>query len=192
MSTSTREDWSRLPYALLLDKRLTVSDAALYAVLLDVSNDRVVNKTIDGIAKLTGLSPRQIHYSLHRLKENGYIVSMKSTGRTLRIELVQVIPEKNEQEQKPKKKRKPEPEPEENPAHIEEALISILTKKMNGKSEKSVAEKYEELKVQASARVTDKTKVLAYLSTMISNYQDKPDNNDGFDADEYESLLNRF
>lgn len=187
-----RKDWCKLPYALMLNERLTAADAVLYAALLDVSNEMVVNKTISGISELTGLSPKTIQRSLQRLKENGYIISAKSTGRTIRIKLVQVIPEKNEQEQKPKRKRKPEPEPEENPEHVEEALQSVLSKKMKGKSEKAVAEKYEELRAQASARVTDESKTLAYLSKMISNYQDKPDNNNGFDADEYECFLNRF
>lgn len=191
------KNWCKLPYETLKDERLTLADAAVYAVLLDISNKGIVSRTIAEIAKIIGLSESQTKRYLKKLEDSEYILSKKTDGRRTIIELKQIIspapiPADNGQEQKPKKKRKPESEQEENQEHVEEALRNVLAKKMNGKSEKAVAEKYEELKAQASARVTDKSKILAYLSKMISNYQDKPDNSDGFDADDYECFLNNF
>lgn len=178
-----RKDWCKLPYALLHDERLIPADAVVYAVLADVLHDGRADINVADIVELTGVPERTAYRSLKKLKDTGYILSAKSTGRKLMLELERIVPEA-----KAKKKL----EPEENPENVEEALINILSRKMTGRSQEAVAKKYEELKAQASARVNDQSKTLAYLSKMISNYQDKPDNSDGFDADEYECFLNNF
>ena len=178
--------WCRLPYDLLRDERLTPADAVVYAVLADVLHDGRTDIKQADIAKLTGLCERQVRYSLTRLEKTGYIVSRRTDGRRLFLELAQVLPPLKQTEPR---KRKAEQEQEENPEHVEEALRSILTKKLKVKRPEHVDSVYSDLKAQASARVKDKSKALAYLSKMISNYVD---NSDGFDADEYEHFLNNF
>lgn len=183
-----RKDWCKLPYSVILDERLTAADALVYAVLLDVSDEGVVMRTIAGISELTGISPSQIKRIVNHLQKAGYIISKKTDGRKLILEIKPVI---EEQEKKPKQKPS-EQEPIEKPEHVEEALMSILAKKLNSEDPQYVNNVYNNLKTQAEARVTDKTKILAYLSTMISNYQNKPDNSDGFVADKYAVCVNNF
>lgn len=181
-----RKDWCRLPYALLLDERLTTADAVVYAVLSDVLHDGRTDIKIADIVKLTGVPIATTKRSLDKLEEAGYIISRRTDGRRLFIELAQVLPPLKQTEPR---KRKAEQEQEENPEHVEEALRSILTKKLKVKRPEHVDSVYSDLKAQASARVKDKSKALAYLSKMISNYVDT---SDGFDADEYEHFLNNF
>lgn len=186
-----RKDWCKLPYAIIQDDRLTPSDAVLYAVLNDILHDDRSDVQIASLAELTGLSPRQIHYSLNRLQEAGYIISRKTDGRKLIIEIEHVgtksEPEQ-EQEQPKRSKRKPDPEPE-NPEHVEEALLGILSKKIKVQNPDYVRDVYNTLKAEAAARVRDQSKLLAYLSKMISNYVD---NSDGFDPYDCEAFLNQF
>lgn len=183
-----RKDWCKLPYAVILDERLTPADAVVYAVLSDMAKGGEVDIRIGSISQLTGLSPRQIHYSIDRLKKAGYVLSAKSTGRKLVIELEQVLPEKQATPES-SRKRSSDPEPTENPDYVEEALIGILTKKIAVKDERYVRDVYNDLKTQALASVRDHTKVLSYLSKMISNYVDK---SDGFNPYEYEDCINNF
>lgn len=183
MKNNERKDWCKLPYAIILDERLTPTDALVYAVLLDVSENGEVKRSIAAISQLTGLSPRCIRYVLEHLYKAGYIVSKKTDGRKLILEIKPVIEEKAQEKPKPTKKQEEEPE------HIEEALMSILAKKIKVKNLKYVQDVYDDLKAQATARANDKTKVLAYLSKMISSYEDK---SDGFDPYAYEFLINNF
>lgn len=193
---NSRKDWCRLPYSVIMDENLNNWAAkVLYSVLLDVSNDWVVTKTMDRIAELAGMKLRYVRKLLEQLQEAGYIISRKTDGRRLILELrqIELAGNENGQEPKPKKKRKSKSEPPpENSEHVEEALMNILAKKMQGKSQKRISAVYDELKVKAAVNVKDPKKILSYLSTIISNYQDKPDSSDGFDPDEYEEFLNCF
>lgn len=181
-----RKDWCRLPYALLLDERLTTADAVVYAVLSDVLHDGRTDIKIADIVKLTGVPIATTKRSLDKLEEAGYIISRRTDGRRLFIELAQVLPTL-----KSKKK-----EQHEAPAPLlkqvqsrDETLKSTLAKKIKVKRPEYVDGVYAELKAQAEASVKDKSKTLAYLSKMISNYVD---NSDGFDPEEYEGFMNIF
>lgn len=185
----SRKDWCKLPYALILDEKLTASDAVVYAVLNDISFKGVANTTVSSLAEKIGLSVRQIHYSLKKLKDEGYIVSTKSDGRRLAIVVEQVVGN-SVNEHKP------------NISYsgaggtvtdsYEKMLVDNLEKKMHGSSRQQVLDTYEDLKMQAKMRVNDPSKLFAYLSKMIQNYEPKRDNSDGALIDEYNKLWNDF
>lgn len=83
-----KKNWCKLSYSAILDKRITFADAVIYAILNDISSDKEVGVQIASIAQLTGLSPTTITRSLKRLKDAGYIVSKRTDGRKLIIEIV--------------------------------------------------------------------------------------------------------
>lgn len=175
------KSWCKLPYALILDERLTPADTVVYAVLLDKSTERVVKKTIKSIASLTGLSVRQIVRIIENLQRAGYIISKKTDGRRLILELKPL--------EAAEKKPSESPREDEKKPDAEEVLKSVLKKKLRVKTPENVQSTYDDLKAEAMARVKDPTKVLSYLSKMISGYEDK---SDGFDAEKYEFVINNF
>jgi len=81
----------RLPFELLADSDLTVSDAVVYAVLLDACvNELCCTVALSTIVKLSGLSNRAVHYCLDRLEQCEYI-EREHTGRETIYKLADII-----------------------------------------------------------------------------------------------------
>lgn len=187
----SRKDWCKLPYALILDESLSAADAVVYSVLNDISFGGVATTTLPELVKKTGVPLRTLNRCLKKLKDEGYIVSTKSDGRKLAIVIEQVIGNSaSANEHKP------------NISYsgaggtvtdsYEKMLVDNLEKKMYGSSRQQVLDTYEDLKMQAKMRVNDPSKLFAYLSKMIQNYEPKRDNSDGALIDEYNKLWNDF
>lgn len=170
-----RKDWCKLPYKVILDENLSNWAAkVLYAVLLDVSNNCVVKKTIKKLSEMTGMSPRYIKDVLTHLQKAGYILSRKTDGRKLILEIQPMDTASTSSSEA---------------TDHEDALIKLLAKKIRVKDERYVFDVYSDLKAEAMTRVKDPTKVFSYLSKMISNYEDK---SDGFNVHNYEDCINNF
>lgn len=218
-----RKDWCKLPYTVILDERLSSSAKIIYAVLLDISNDWRVVRTIKSIAELTGVSPRQVLRALEQLREAGYIVSKHTNGRSLTIEIkpIEIAGVSGKSKGKPGEEQKrtqsratesdadaPEHDanqlkfatdedstqscrksPEED---FEESLKKALAEKLPGKSQTYVDKKYREMKAEATRRVKNKTNTLGYLSKMITNMEVQKSKSYGFNAEDYECLINNF
>lgn len=69
----------KLPFAILKDKRLTVSDAVVYAIILDQKTlgNEEVPITSPEIVEKSGLAIATVKRSLKKLKELGYIKGVK-------------------------------------------------------------------------------------------------------------------
>ena len=90
----------RLPFELLADGNLTMSDAVVYAVLLDACTDALsCTMALSTIVELTRLSNRAVRYCLDRLEQCGYI-ERERTGRESTYRLADIIGLKR-QTQKP-------------------------------------------------------------------------------------------
>ena len=202
---STRKDWCKLPYALILDEQLTPADAIVYAVLNDISKEGSISTSKETVAKLTGLSQKTIQRSLRKLKENGYITFLATTsGRRIVIQLKQLTAKQpaqqkrraneaerplsgqisfDEEEQQTRQLQKDDEERKER----EEKMIKLLSEKIKVKNPVYVKGVYDDLKAEAEARVKDKSKLFAYLFKMINTYEDK---SDGFDPTLYKKFIN--
>lgn len=184
-----RKDWCKLPYSAIYDDSINWNEKCVYAILVDISEDCVVVKKMESLSKITGVSPRQLYRILENLQRAGYIVSRKTDGRKIMLE-IKPFEEPKKSERKPKKVLGKTSAPDENPQLVEEALKSVLAKKLNNPS--MLDSKYDDMKAEAMVRVDDPSKVLAYLSSMIRNFEDKPDNSCGFVAEDYDFLINLF
>lgn len=143
----------RLPFELLADGNLTMSDAVVYAVLLDACTDALsCTMALSTIVELTRLSNRAVHYCLDRLEQCGYI-ERNRTGRETVYRLADIIGLKR-QKQKPiiRQSRRA---PEEVPAEEQQEL------KLRYGSYQNVALSVDEF----DSLVTDfgETKALAYI-----------------------------
>lgn len=81
MGKNNKNDWCRLPFALLSDNRLNLGDAALYAVLLDKCTDSFTCQcNISDLAIALGVSLSSIKRSANQLERCGYLMHQR-TGR---------------------------------------------------------------------------------------------------------------
>jgi len=85
------QGFCRLPFELLADESLTVSDAVVYAILLDACADELsCTIALASIVELSGLSNRAVHYCLDRLEQCEYI-ERERTGRETTYKLADII-----------------------------------------------------------------------------------------------------
>lgn len=119
MKESTRNlGFCRLPFELLADESLTVSDAVVYAVLLDACvNELSCTIALASIVELSGLSNRTVHYCLDRLEQCEYI-EREHTGRETIYRLADIIGLKRQKAKPAIRQTKLSPEPEQGQQEI--------------------------------------------------------------------------
>lgn len=88
--------WYRLPAGVLEDERLTVSDAVVYAIILDQKTlgNEEVPITSPEIVEKSGLAIATVKRSLKRLKELGYIEGVKKKGMAISYIILPILCDK--------------------------------------------------------------------------------------------------
>ena len=174
--------WFKFPYYVLNDENLTMNAKVLYGVLADKSKNRgwQISINISELAQILQITPRTIITAIKQLQEYGYIVSKKSDGRKLIIEIKPLRDEGKEKSQS-----KPTSEQERSRGGLTQEQENILLKKLIIKLNDTfkAGEVLKELKEKAkNAQIP-----FAYISKSIDNYQEKPSSgrSSGFDADKY-------
>ena len=84
----------RLPLSALQDKRLTMSDAAVLAVILDRCDDRSAQLSAAQIASAAGCCVRTAKSAISKLEGCGYIRVQRSAGAQSEYSCPDVLPPK--------------------------------------------------------------------------------------------------
>lgn len=105
MAKARREGFVRLPLAALQDKRLTMSDATVLAVILDVADDKTAQLSAAQIAAAAGCCVRTVKSAIHRLEECGYLLVSRSVGSQSLFSCPNVLPPKKRWKNAPQSKQ---------------------------------------------------------------------------------------
>ena len=108
----------RLPMRALQDKRLTMSAAAVLAVVLDRTDGKAADLSAAQIAAAAGCSVRTVKTSLKLLQDTGYIIVEHREGYCSRFECPDVLP--------PKKRWKNAPESKQNDVSAYECVVGEI------------------------------------------------------------------
>jgi hypothetical protein len=95
----------RLPLSALQDKRLTMSDAAVLAVILDRCDDRSVQLSAATIASAAGCCVRTAKSAISKLEDCGYIRVERSVGAQSAFSCPDVLPPKRRWKNAPQSKQ---------------------------------------------------------------------------------------
>ena len=105
MAQAKREGFVRLPLAALQDKRLTLSDAAVLAVILDKADQESATLSAAQIADAVGCCARTVKTSIQRLEACGYLAVERSEGFKSRFRCPDVLPAKRRWKNAPESKQ---------------------------------------------------------------------------------------
>lgn len=105
LSQEKTRGFVRLPLAALQDKRLTMSDAAVLAVILDRVDDSSAELSSAQIAAAAGCCTRTVKSSIARLEEYGYLSVERSEGFRSRFRCPDVLPPKRRWKNAPESKQ---------------------------------------------------------------------------------------
>lgn len=118
MMRMKNDGFVRLPMRALQDKRLTMSAAAVLAVVLDRTDGKAAELSAAQIAASAGCSVRTVKSSLKLLQDTGYIVVEHREGYCSRFECPDVLP--------PKRRWKNVPEGKQNDVSEYECVIGEI------------------------------------------------------------------
>ena len=94
-------EWLRLPVRAMQDSDLTACDVLVLSYILDRVDSEEKAVSITSITEKTGLSERQVRYSIENLIANKYITANKHKGQVTTYSQCDVLPPKR-QPKKPK------------------------------------------------------------------------------------------
>jgi len=105
MSRIKQEGFVRLPLAALQDKRLSLSDAAVLAVILDRADNESAALSAAQIADAVGVCVRTVKSCIARLEQYGYLLVERSEGFKSRFKCPDVLPPKRRWKNAPESKQ---------------------------------------------------------------------------------------